>query len=68
MPPSTRSVSCGAARGRLASSGLSIIGNDVLVTESGSEVITVSVFGYPLHLHDGAVASSLGQLEIFMAQ
>ena len=53
-------LSCGAARDRLVSSGLSISGKAVPVTVGGSEVITVSVFGCPLHLHDGAVASSLG--------
>ena len=61
-------LSCGAARGRLVSSGLSIIRKDVPVTESSSEVITVSVFGCPLHLRDGAVASVLGHLKIFVAE
>ena len=52
--------SCGPAHDRRLSSGLSISGKHVPATVGGSEVITVLVFGCPLHLHDGDVASSWG--------
>ena len=52
-------LSCPAVRDRIAASGVRIAGKDVYVIVGGSQVTVVSLFGCPLHLHDGALINSL---------